>query len=96
MYTHLTSPPNQSFFLFGVRGVGKSTWAREQFEDAPRFDLLDEGLYRELLANPSPARTDRLRGRQNDVTLSMADLRQCDVVPQARGGKMNDQTADLP
>lgn len=46
--------PQDSFFLFGLRGVGKSTWIREQLPDAHRFDLLDEGLYQGLLADPAP------------------------------------------
>ncbi len=46
--------PGDSFFLFGLRGVGKSTWIREQLPDAHRFDLLDEGLYQSLLADPAP------------------------------------------
>jgi predicted AAA+ superfamily ATPase len=45
--------PSGSFFLFGLRGVGKSTWIREQLADAHRIDLLDEGLYQALLADPS-------------------------------------------
>lgn len=44
--------PAESFFLFGVRGVGKSTWIREQLPEAYRFDLLDEGLYQSFLADP--------------------------------------------
>jgi predicted AAA+ superfamily ATPase len=48
----LTQPPKGSFFLFGVRGVGKSTWARTQFPDAFLVDLLDESRYQTLLANP--------------------------------------------
>jgi predicted AAA+ superfamily ATPase len=44
--------PRGSFFLFGLRGVGKSTWIRGQLPDAHRFDLLDEGLYQDLLADP--------------------------------------------
>ena len=36
-----------------VRGVGKSTWARHVLPDAPRFDLLDEGLYQSYLRDPS-------------------------------------------
>ena len=43
----------QSFFLFGPRGVGKSTWARAAFPDAALVDLLDERLYQDLLADPS-------------------------------------------
>ena len=52
-YGRLTELPRQSFFLFGVRGAGKSTWARETFPDAEYIDLLDERLYQDLLADPS-------------------------------------------
>ena len=53
IYPRLTRPPGQSFFLLGVRGVGKSTWARVQFPDAPYIDLLDEARYQDYLADPS-------------------------------------------
>jgi len=46
--------PKSSFFLFGLRGVGKSTWIRSELPYAHRFDLLDESLYQELLADPEP------------------------------------------
>ncbi len=46
--------PESSFFLFGLRGVGKSTWIRAQLPGARRFDLLDETLYQGLLADPEP------------------------------------------
>ncbi len=52
-YPRLIRPPGQSFFLLGVRGVGKSTWARQQFPDALRIDLLDEARYQDYLADPS-------------------------------------------
>lgn len=51
-YRRLLTPPKGSFFLFGVRGAGKSTWAREQFPDSYVVDLLDESRYQSLLANP--------------------------------------------
>lgn len=51
-YRRLLAPPKGGFFLFGVRGAGKSTWAREQFPDAYVVDLLDESRYQALLANP--------------------------------------------
>ena len=53
LYDRLLDPPGQSFFLFGMRGVGKSTWARATFPDAVHVDLLDERLYQDLLADPS-------------------------------------------
>src|SRR5437867_3458330 len=52
-YPRLTRLPRQSFFLFGVRGAGKTTWAREALPDAPVVDLLDERHYQELLVDPS-------------------------------------------
>ena len=52
-YDRLIEPPGQSFFLFGMRGVGKSTWARAAFPDAVHVDLLDERLYQDLLGDPS-------------------------------------------
>lgn len=52
LYTRLTSRPQRSFFLFGIRGVGKSTWARSALPDAARFDLLDEALFHELIGRP--------------------------------------------
>ena len=52
-YPRLTRPPRRSFFLLGVRGAGKSTWAQRQFPDAPHIDLLDEARYQDYLADPS-------------------------------------------
>ena len=56
----MLQPPRQSFFLFGSRGTGKSTWVRQRFPTAPRFDLLDEALYQELLVRPASF-ADRIR-----------------------------------
>jgi len=52
-YARLLPPPAGSFFLFGVRGVGKSTWTRAVFPHAHVIDLLDEALYHVLLSDPS-------------------------------------------
>lgn len=62
VYPRITRPPDQSFFLFGVRGVGKSTWARTRYETAHRIDLLDEARYQSLLADPELF-ADELRSR---------------------------------
>jgi len=43
---------NKSFFLFGPRGTGKSTWLKDQFKDAFYIDLLNYENYRLLLGNP--------------------------------------------
>ncbi|MEO1084269.1 MAG: AAA family ATPase, partial [Acidobacteriota bacterium] len=59
-YPRLLDPPRSSFFLFGARGVGKSTWARKRFADAHSINLLDEALYQRLLGDPGLF-ADRLR-----------------------------------
>lgn len=45
-------PINKSFFLFGPRGTGKTTWVRHHFPNALYIDLLESELYNELLLNP--------------------------------------------
>ncbi|MSP60099.1 MAG: ATP-binding protein [Myxococcales bacterium] len=52
MYTRLLQPPDRSFFLFGPRGTGKSSWARASFPDAIYLDLLESEVYLDLLAAP--------------------------------------------
>ncbi|MBP1732822.1 MAG: hypothetical protein H6Q55_3251 [Deltaproteobacteria bacterium] len=49
----LLKPPERSFFLFGPRGVGKSTWLRDVLPQGRYFDLLDSSLYLELSRDPS-------------------------------------------
>ncbi|MBI4332213.1 MAG: ATP-binding protein [Chloroflexi bacterium] len=44
--------PDQSFFLLGPRGSGKTTWLRGVFPDAYVIDLPSERIYQRLLANP--------------------------------------------
>jgi predicted AAA+ superfamily ATPase len=54
MYPRLLAPNKKnSVLLFGPRATGKTTWAMNYYPDALKFDLLDSGIYRELLANPN-------------------------------------------
>lgn len=48
--------PEQSFFLLGPRGTGKTTWLREQLPDALFVNLLRPDTYRELVARPERLR----------------------------------------
>lgn len=53
MFPRILHPPeDKSFFLFGPRGTGKSTWVRERFPDSVYVDLLESDHYAELLASP--------------------------------------------
>ena len=40
-YERLLEPPEGSFFLFGPRGSGKTTWLAQRLPEAARIDLLD-------------------------------------------------------
>lgn len=42
-------PPKESFFLFGVRGSGKTALLKKCFPEALYIDLLDESLYQRYL-----------------------------------------------
>jgi uncharacterized protein len=48
----LFAPPRGSYFLFGPRGSGKSTWLRHLHPDAHWVDLLDESRYQRYLVDP--------------------------------------------
>lgn len=52
------APPKSSFFLFGPRGTGKSTFVRRHFKDAVYLDLLEPDIYRSYSSSP-----ERLRER---------------------------------
>ena len=65
--SRLLDPPAGSFFLFGPRGTGKTTWLEQRLPSALRVDLLDPETSREMSARPerlrelvlgSPDRTD--------------------------------------
>jgi predicted AAA+ superfamily ATPase len=48
MYTRLLPAPHRSFFLFGPRGSGKTTWLKQEFPDAKVFNLLQAKVLLEL------------------------------------------------
>ncbi len=55
--------PNQSYFLLGPRGTGKSSWLRSEYPESDYVNLLVDKTYTELLANP-----DRLETYINNPT----------------------------
>jgi len=53
MYSRLIIPPRgKSFFLFGPRGSGKTTWVKATFPKSVYIDLLEAEIFNDLLANP--------------------------------------------
>ena len=53
LYLRLIRAPKSSFFLFGMRGSGKSTWVERSGIPAQRIDILNEDLYQKMLADSS-------------------------------------------
>jgi predicted AAA+ superfamily ATPase len=60
--------PSGSFFLFGPRGTGKSTWLKVAFRDALYVDLLNPATYRTYHARPE---------RLIDAVEAARDVRTC-------------------
>jgi predicted AAA+ superfamily ATPase len=60
MFPRDLKPPNSSFFLFGPRGTGKSTWIRSHFEDAYVVNLLQTDAMLRYERDPSHFRAEVL------------------------------------
>lgn len=53
MYSRMIKfPVSKSFFLFGPRATGKTTWLKKKFPNSIYVDLLESELYHSLLASP--------------------------------------------
>ena len=50
--TRFFKATTQSFFLFGPRGTGKSTWLKQHYTDAEVIDLLSPETFRRYSARP--------------------------------------------
>jgi predicted AAA+ superfamily ATPase len=55
-FSRFLKPPKQSFFLFGPRGTGKSTWLEANYPDAVWINLLNMEVLRSYLAAPERLR----------------------------------------
>jgi uncharacterized protein len=52
LVTRFYQPPDDSFFIFGPRGTGKSTWLKHNIKNSYVIDLLDEVTFRQYSAHP--------------------------------------------
>jgi predicted AAA+ superfamily ATPase len=52
LISRLFTAPKESYFLFGPRGTGKSTWLRQNYPNAIYIDLLNQEVFRTYLARP--------------------------------------------
>ncbi len=58
MWSRYAKPIDQTFFLFGPRGTGKSTWLHQHFPHARFYDLLRADEYLRLSKSPELLRAD--------------------------------------
>lgn len=69
----LKHPSNESFFLFGARGTGKSTWCLQEYSDVPRLDLLAPDVLRSFTAKPERLREYTL-GQPDGTTIIIDEV----------------------
>ncbi|HRY93805.1 MAG TPA: AAA family ATPase [Myxococcota bacterium] len=70
--------PGQSFFLFGPRGTGKSTWMKENLRGSLWIDLLLPETFRSLSARPERLR-ELVAGRTGPLVVVIDEVQR---VPQ--------------
>jgi uncharacterized protein len=78
MFSRFFMPPKQSFFLFGPRGTGKSTWLKQHYKDALWIDLLNPENFR--IFSAAPERLLLMLEGQSDVKTIIID--EVQKVPQ--------------
>lgn len=61
--------PRSSYFLFGPRGTGKSTWLRAHHPEALWVDLLQPDVHRQYAARPERLRDLVRAHREHDVVV---------------------------
>ena len=65
--------PASTFFLFGPRGTGKTTWLRHQFPSAVFLNLLKPDVFRELSARPERL-IERVDGAPEGVPIVLDEV----------------------
>ena len=69
MYKRFFHPPSTSYFLFGPRGTGKTTWLHQEYPDAIWIDLLDTETFKSLSSSPGLVRDISLGGGSKRVVV---------------------------
>ncbi|MBI5064061.1 MAG: AAA family ATPase, partial [Desulfatitalea sp.] len=78
MIRRIFQAPKQSYFLFGPRGTGKSTWVKLHYPDALYIDLLAPDAFRRYQATPEYL-SQLLSARRDAKTIIIDEIQK---VPQ--------------
>jgi len=73
MLKRFFTPPEGSYFLFGPRGTGKSTWLKANYPNAYWIDLLEPETFRLFTAGPERLR-QILAEQQNATTVVIDEV----------------------
>lgn len=65
----LPAPARHSFFVFGPRGTGKSTWVERAMPEALTLDLLELATYADLLQHPERLEQLVLGAKKTEVII---------------------------
>src|SRR3990167_3628530 len=68
------SPPQGSFFLFGPRATGKSTWLKQVLVNSYHFDLLRNDEYFALQSSPAAFRERVLAQNPRDTWIIVDEI----------------------
>jgi len=71
--------PNESCFIFGPRGTGKSTWIKDHLKQAMVINLLDEKTLLQYLSNPGYIKEIVLGNQKNHSTFVVDEIQK---IPQ--------------
>jgi len=94
-YARILPRPEQSFFLFGPRGTGKSTWIARHFGEAANYDLLDTAEALRLEREPDLlSREPELVPRESWVVIDEVQKVPAALLAHARrcGGRFRHRT----
>ena len=78
MYTRILEPPETSFFLFGPRGTGKSTWVDAHYSRAQRFDFLKNDVLLRYIGEPHRLRRE-VEGNKDGSWVVLDEVQKVDV-----------------
>ena len=65
--------PRESFFLFGPRGTGKTTWLKQKYPEALWINFLDSREEREFSMRPELLR-ERVEGAPQQKRIIIAEV----------------------
>jgi len=71
--------PSQSFFLFGPRGTGKSTWLKRLFPKAIYVDFLSPDVYRTFSAKPERLK-ELIKGNPSEKTIIIDEIQKAPIL----------------